>query len=122
MPDIKPYAGDMPRGERLWDPNDPKEPKWVREVCEYIKPLPLKRNASQAALLRRMKQLEELIAPLAEELKECRKLFTEGCKHPKPHRRYWHTYSEDEYGSTLKSPDFVWCTDCGKKIGQTEPR
>lgn len=71
--------------------------------------------------VRCLTELDAKIAELQTDRQHVLEELRKHCKHPLAARRYMSTYSEDEYGSTLPSSDYLFCTDCGQSFNKRPP-
>lgn len=112
---FKPYIGSG----QVYDPSDPKSPPWAVAFAKHG--APLKRSPSGAQAVRCLTELDAKIAELQADRQHVLEELRKHCKHPLAARRYMSTYSEDEYGSTLPSSDYLFCTDCGQSFNKRPP-
>ena len=113
---FKPYIGSG----QVYDPADPKSPPWARAFAK--EGAPFKRSPGGATAVRTIADIDAQLAELQENRLQWVETLRKHCKHPIAARRYMAPYSEDEYGSTLATEDYLFCTDCGQNFNKRAPR
>ena len=116
---LEPY---LISGDKSYKLTDPNIPKWIHGYNDQVKPIPKDRSKSINLKLQIIKELQNRLKPIQDEISDLLLEIKKECKHPLKFRRFVSTSRENEFGTGfIKSKCYIWCCECESKIAETEP-